>query len=165
MNTPAAPNAPRKWRWILPVLLGGLCLLVLVVLSIPISSGHMGAVSVQMSHLKQLGLELRDFAEAHGGHFPQSLYELPPADRAFHDPQTGKAYDWLYCAGLTTGAAPETILAASPTTVGKTKVQRIVMRMDLSVQLMDEKEFQQRMAKQFDQTQPEKPASDGTDGP
>lgn len=106
---------------------------------------------VELSNLKQLSVALWNYAEDHDDRYPAQISELPSDTNLewviqFHDPVTKEASNWFYYPGRTRNDPPGTILLGSPVTVGKQK--RIVAFADGSAVLMDEAEFQQRLAAQ-----------------
>lgn len=114
----------------------------------------------ELANLKLLGLALRLHADEHDGKFPPAISEinwrqtqpglqrdgLPAAASRFHNPETGRASEWLYYPDRPETDPPETILAASPVAVGPQKDKRLVVRASGVAEILPETDFQRETA-------------------
>ena len=117
-----------------------------------------GQPASELAHLKMLGLALRLHADEHDGRYPASVADiewrqgkpgleadgLPAVASRFHT-DNGRALDWLYYPGHTTGDPADTILAASPVPLGPDKGHRLVLRLSNAAEVMPEGEFQRQV--------------------
>ena len=113
-------------------------------------------LATELAHLKMLGHALVLDADEHDGHFPAAISEihwrqnltgmdwngLPAAVSRFHHPDDGRVVEWLYYPGKTQTDPPETILAASPVTVGRHHDRRLVVRVNGVAEVIPEMDFQ-----------------------
>lgn len=126
----------------------------------PISNGQ-ERLATELAHLKMLGRALRLHAAEHDGKFPPAISEihwrqnlpgmewngLPAAVSRFHSPEGGRPLEWLYYRDKTESDPPETVLAASPVTVGGQKDQRLVVRISGVAEIVPEADFQRMAAR------------------
>ena len=124
----------------------------------PATARDDGPLAGELAHLKMLGLALRLHADEHDGHYPASVADiewrqgkpgleadgLPAVASRFHA-DNGRAMDWLYYPGHTTGDPADTILAASPVALGPDKSHRLVLRLSNAAEIMPEGEFQRQV--------------------
>ena len=110
----------------------------------------------ELAHLKMLGLALKLHADEHGGKYPPAISDinwrqnlpglkwagLPAAVSRFHDPGTGALMDWTYYPGHTDADPPQTILAASPVAIGANKDKRLIVRLNDTAEVIDDKTFE-----------------------
>ena len=113
----------------------------------------------ELAHLKMLGHALKLHADEHDGKFPAAISEihwrenmpgmdwagLPAAVSRFHNPETGKVSDWLYYPGHTENDSPQTILAAAPVALGRSRDRRMVVRVNNVAEIIEEGEFQRQV--------------------
>ena len=123
----------------------------------PVSSST-EKLATELAHLKMLGHALALHAAEHDGKFPPTISEihwrqnltgmdwdgLPAAVSRFHCPEDGHISEWTYYPGKLESDPPETILAASPITVGPHGDQRLVVCISGVAEVIPEGEFRQR---------------------
>ncbi len=94
--------------------------------------------------LRHLGIQLTLYASQTENRYPPDLKELTksleiePSDLLWVETSTGEESPFVYRPGLTTMAAPETLLAAAPRPIDN---KRLVLKMDGSVEEMEEALF------------------------
>jgi hypothetical protein len=116
-----------------------------------------------LNDMKKVGYALMAYSMDHHGHIPVHLSELSseldsPDALQYHDPDTGKTYDWLYYPGpkLTYPENTSAILLAAPDIrkSSDSNAYRLVVLADNSAELLLEKDFQAQL-----QTESQRPPS------
>jgi len=109
-------------------------------------------ITIQLAHAAELRKALYFFASDHDGKYPKVLAELPFEEisqeaRRFRDPCTKQDYDWVYYPGYSLQSPEQSIILASPRTLGDGK--RIAVVAEGSVELLNEDDFVKQLSEQL----------------
>jgi hypothetical protein len=113
-----------------------------------------GAMTIELSNLKQTAIALKAYAADHDGQLPAQLSDLFPEyvleNRIFFSKASAEnpAQLILYYPGHSTRDAAETIIVASPQPWGSSEAERCVARLDTWVRVIPEEQFQETIQRQ-----------------
>ena len=136
-----------KRIWI--IILSGILVFVLLGFVLPLcpSRSRVAPMTIELAHIKHLGLLLYTFSDNNAGKFPKSLKDIsldtfPIEIRQFRDPVSKKLSDWIYYSGYSISDPGDRILATSSLVISSDKRTRVVLFLDMSARIMKEQDFQ-----------------------